>query len=619
MNKLFAKSALIALGVMLSAVTYADVSLKIMSFNIQQPYNTNWDGRKGLVTSIINTEKPDVIGSQEAHAYMRDYILQQTGYVAFGCGRDGGDNGEASFIFYKGDKYTLDDNKSGNFWLSYKPTSPSKIGGDYNRICSYVRLIEKSTNQAFYLFNVHNYMPGESDYRMQAAKILVQRIKDTVGDEPVFLTGDFNSAEGDAVTQWLKSGSDNPLKFRDSYRDIDPSGNVTTGFGVKFDYIYYPNSDKYSCTSSWVVTNPAGASDHMPIVANVKYSGSSNPVVVESVSFKDIKTTYESDDTYTLDVDYVAKENRDVYLCMYDNAGTWNVIGEVHKAVTEGSGSLRFVMPVDPKPAVGEGYIFKCDIRPTGGAWDSFIDMKLAEDITITVNEDELDFSGCNIMDQIDAEISYYAPDWNETHTASASVENNVVEFSFPTATTDLWMSQAKIRSANGINLTEGVQYTLSCTITSNVNIADFDIKVEEKVNSFFGKANVALQAGVPCKIKVSETAAALSNAYIIIGTGGHGDNSIISISNIILRESSCEGVNTDINEEESENISIYPNPVTDVLHINSSNEEEKHNVINTNGIQVLQTIGNNVNVSGLSSGLYFINVQDKYYRFIKQ
>ena len=104
----------------------------------------------------------------------------------------------------------------------------------------------------------------------------------------------------------------------------------------------------------------------MPIVANVKYSGSSNPVVVESVSFKDIKTTYESDDTYTLDVDYVAKENRDVYLCMYDNAGTWNVIGEVHKAVTEGSGSLRFVMPVDPKPAVGEGYIFKCDIRPTG-------------------------------------------------------------------------------------------------------------------------------------------------------------------------------------------------------------------------------------------------------------
>ena len=245
--------------------------------------------------------------------------------------------------------------------------------------------------------------------------------------------------------------------------------------------------------------------------------------------------------------------------------------------------------------------------------------MKLAEDITITVNEDELDFSGCNIMDQIDAEISYYAPDWNETHTASASVENNVVEFSFPTATTDLWMSQAKIRSANGINLTEGVQYTLSCTITSNVNIADFDIKVEEKVNSFFGKANVALQAGVPCKIKVSETAAALSNAYIIIGTGGHGDNSIISISNIILRESSCEGVNTDINEEESENISIYPNPVTDVLHINSSNEEEKHNVINTNGIQVLQTIGNNVNVSGLSSGLYFINVQDKYYRFIKQ
>ena len=95
----------------------------------------------------MKNESPDVIGTQEAVNYQRDYLIGETGYSWFGTGRDGGDAGEGSWIFYKSDKYTLDATNSGNFWLSTTPTVPSSFGGAYNRICTYVRLVEKATGQ----------------------------------------------------------------------------------------------------------------------------------------------------------------------------------------------------------------------------------------------------------------------------------------------------------------------------------------------------------------------------------------------------------------------------------------------------------------------------------------
>lgn len=248
-----------------------ELALRLMSFNIQQPYGTDWDSRKANGASIINTTQADVIGTQEAVNYQRDYLIQQTGYKWFGTGRDGGDAGEGSWIFYKGDKYTIDVNNSGSFWMSATPTVPSAFAGSYNRICTYVRLVEKTTGQGFYMFNAHFPTPDLSDARLKSMKLLASRMSArAVQTDPVYLTGDFNSTEGDAVTIWMKSGSDNSMQCRDTYRDFDPAGQVSTGFGTKFDYIYCPKSTSYSTQTSWVVKTPA-ASDHMPIVAEVKY------------------------------------------------------------------------------------------------------------------------------------------------------------------------------------------------------------------------------------------------------------------------------------------------------------------------------------------------------------
>lgn len=253
------------------------LDLRVMSFNVQQPWGTNWDGRKAQAATILNRELPDVVGTQEATKdQINDLLATCPGYSKFGSGRDGGDAGETSAIFWKTSRLRLDEANSGNLWLSNTPSTPSRYGGSYNRIATYVRLVDQKTNAAFSVYNIHNYMPAESDYRLQAAKLLVQTIAARAhASEPVVLTGDFNSTEGDAVTIWMKSGSDNPIRFRDTYRDVDPTGTVTTGFGTKFDYIYLPKESKATTLRSYVPKEPV-ASDHYPIVADLSWTSSTS-------------------------------------------------------------------------------------------------------------------------------------------------------------------------------------------------------------------------------------------------------------------------------------------------------------------------------------------------------
>lgn len=262
-----------------TTVKAQNLNVKIMSFNVQQPFGTNWDGRKAGAASIFNTTQADVIGTQEAVNYQRDYLAQQTGYAWYGIGRDGGDSGEGSWIFYKANKYTLDNANSGNFWLSDTPTVPSRFAGGYNRICTYVHLIEKSSGKGFYIFNSHFPTPDLPDARLKSMKLLTQRMASrAIPADPIYATGDFNSNEVDAVTIWMKTGADNPTKYRDTYRDVNPSGSVNTGFGTKFDYIYCPNDAKYTTQTSWVITTPV-ASDHYPIVAEVQFKNENTPPI----------------------------------------------------------------------------------------------------------------------------------------------------------------------------------------------------------------------------------------------------------------------------------------------------------------------------------------------------
>jgi subtilisin family serine protease len=74
--------------------------------------------------------------------------------------------------------------------------------------------------------------------------------------------------------------------------------------------------------------------------------------------------------------------------------------------------------------------------------------------------------------------------------------------------------------------------------------------------------------------------------------------------------------------EELENNFEIYPNPVDDVLYIKSDNNIKEVNIYNIVGIKVATVSGQqsaiSVDMSGLSSGVYFVEVDGKTFRVIR-
>jgi endonuclease/exonuclease/phosphatase family metal-dependent hydrolase len=120
-----------------------------------------------------------------------DLLAVLPGYGHISAGRDDGKaKGEASPIFYKTSRFEV--LKSGHFWLSEQPDRPSK-GWDaaLNRICTWGQFKDKESGKAFWFFNLHMDHVGVVA-RAESAKLVLAKIKEICGAEPVILTGDFN-------------------------------------------------------------------------------------------------------------------------------------------------------------------------------------------------------------------------------------------------------------------------------------------------------------------------------------------------------------------------------------------------------------------------------------------
>lgn len=158
-----------------------------------------WKDRAPVAASLIRFHQFDIVGTQEGLRNQLDDLQKSLPeYAWYGIGRDDGRaKGEHSAIFYKKGKFNVID--SGDFWLSGHPEKPG-FGWDArnNRICSWLKLKEKSSRKSFYVFNVH-YDHRGIEARKESSKLIMQKIKSIAGDQPVILTGDFN---GNHQSEW---------------------------------------------------------------------------------------------------------------------------------------------------------------------------------------------------------------------------------------------------------------------------------------------------------------------------------------------------------------------------------------------------------------------------------
>ncbi|MBN2316975.1 MAG: endonuclease/exonuclease/phosphatase family protein [Sedimentisphaerales bacterium] len=278
-----------------------ELDVKIMSFNIR--YGTandgenRWLNRREMVFDVMRNHKSDVVGLQEALKFQIDEILDAVpGFAMVGVGReDGKTKGEYSAILYNRNRFKVDE--SGTFWLSDTPDVPGSItwGNACTRICTWARLIEKTSGKAFYAFNVHLDHVSQPS-RERAAVLLAQRIRSREHSDPFVLTGDFNVGENNSVVTYLKGTSRlgggahwehaNPVPMVDTFRVLHPDmGDVGTfnGFkgrrtGEKIDYVFAPAEVKVD--EAQILHNTVDGrtpSDHFPVIAHLRLSLSPSP------------------------------------------------------------------------------------------------------------------------------------------------------------------------------------------------------------------------------------------------------------------------------------------------------------------------------------------------------
>lgn len=266
------------------------ISLKVMSFNMKRNYLSfginKWLYRTVRIEKIIKEYQPDIIGTQElTKKALEDMkrILPEYDYV--GMGRNGGDKGEHTAVFYLRDKFELHDEYT--FWLSATPERPSRAWfAAFPRICTTCTLSLKSApEQRLSIFNTHldhmSYWSRVNSLKLITNKIHEQYMKTL---DSVLFMGDFNATPtSKTLRKWDKErDTQEKISLVNLYtvrQDLkaDPVGRSYHGFkgtieGKPIDYIFVsPDLDIKDVEICRDRIGEHFPSDHYPVVARLAW------------------------------------------------------------------------------------------------------------------------------------------------------------------------------------------------------------------------------------------------------------------------------------------------------------------------------------------------------------
>lgn len=265
--------------------TTRDSTITIMTYNIKYDDKsetpTGWEQRKDRVRNLIDFYQPDFLGTQEAQAHQLEYLQANLDPMRFiGHGRDGGQKGEFSALFYNASHFELVENSDSTLWLSPTPGQPGK-GWDaaFPRILTWGKFRSNQDKAELYVFNTHLDHVGDTA-RAESAKMILKTINKIAGDTPVVLTGDFNVTP-ETQPYAILTGS---KRLRDSHKMAETShiGPKFTFSGFRVDPNTDPRRIDYIFLSKRFSVNRHGAisdfsngfypSDHLPVISEIQFN-----------------------------------------------------------------------------------------------------------------------------------------------------------------------------------------------------------------------------------------------------------------------------------------------------------------------------------------------------------
>ena len=264
---------LYALFLLLNSCTDYKEKINIMTYNIRLNTDADsinkWDNRKEGIVSLIKEEDVDILGIQEGLPSQIEYLSKQLDdYSMIGEGRDGGNNGEYSAIYYKSKKMKLIETET--FWLSETPEIPS-IGWDaaINRITTLGLFKMVNSSMDVLVYNSHFDHLGKIAREKSAVLILDHIKENNYQNIPLIVMGDFNANPDDLTIELLSEELNDSFKILPienpvgTYNGFDLNSNLLD----RIDYIFtknlkitnYKHLDRKLSSGLW-------PSDHLPIL-----------------------------------------------------------------------------------------------------------------------------------------------------------------------------------------------------------------------------------------------------------------------------------------------------------------------------------------------------------------
>tara|TARA_B100000963_G_scaffold274554_1_gene242775 strand:- start:182 stop:1006 length:825 start_codon:yes stop_codon:yes gene_type:complete len=247
-------------------------NINIMTYNIRLDTEADginmWDNRKEGIVSLIKEERVDILGIQEGLPSQIEYLSKHLdGYSMIGEGRDGGNNGEYSAIYYN-NKMNLIETET--FWLSETPEIPS-IGWDaaIKRITTVGLFKMIDSDKELLVYNSHFDHIGKIA-REKSVGVILNHIKENdYQNRALIVMGDFNAKPDDLPIELLSEELDDSFKIL----PIENPIGTFNGFDLdsklldRIDYIFtknikitnYKHLDKKLSSGLW-------PSDHLPIL-----------------------------------------------------------------------------------------------------------------------------------------------------------------------------------------------------------------------------------------------------------------------------------------------------------------------------------------------------------------
>ncbi|MBE6550713.1 MAG: endonuclease/exonuclease/phosphatase family protein [Ruminococcaceae bacterium] len=236
--------------------------IKAMSYNVFIGDQT--DERHDAVGDMIEKYMPDVLGVQEADIRWMKYISNRFPVYAYaGEGRDGGEKGEYSAVFYRKDKFKLIE--AATKWLSDTPDIVSKVSeSSLNRVLSYAVLERLSDSKRFVHVNTHFEHTNDIS-REKQSEVLAKIVKGF--EYPVLLTGDFNTEAGTkAYLNVLNSGVTDSAQIAD-HADITATFHGYSSVNTTIDFCFV-TAENIAVSEYKVCAEKFGGrypSDHHPV------------------------------------------------------------------------------------------------------------------------------------------------------------------------------------------------------------------------------------------------------------------------------------------------------------------------------------------------------------------